>query len=182
MAEQNSCNSTVEELERYFEEQEEESAAARILQMQQDEAPPDNVNESLSTITTVTPNPLDIAFVNETSDSEQSKFILTNNKFYPMLIAYLGQTTRVVSSLVDGLIDTISTEQVPTMISIGTMPKTPIKMKSTGTMSTTPTATKSTGTMPKTPIATKSTGIVPKTPTATKSIGTMPKSPTTGST
>ncbi|CAF1382339.1 unnamed protein product [Adineta steineri] len=164
MAEQNSGNSTVEELERYFEEQEEESAAARILQMQQDEAPLDNVDESLSTITTATPNPLDIAFVNETSDSEQS------------------QTTRVVSLLVDGLIDTISTKREPTMISIGTMTKTPIKMKSTGTLPITPKATKSTSTMPKTPIATKSTGTMPKTPTATKSIGTMPKTPTTGST
>ncbi|CAF1336747.1 unnamed protein product [Adineta steineri] len=174
MAEENSGNSTVEELERYFEEQEEESAAARILQMQQDEAPLDNANESLSTITTATPNPLDVAFINETSDSEQS------------------QTTRVVSSLVEGLIDKISTEQehttidlpssILTVTSIGTMTKTPIKMKSTGTLPITPKATKSTGTMPKTPTATKSTGTVPKTPTATKSIGTMPKTQTTGST
>ncbi|CAF1382080.1 unnamed protein product [Adineta steineri] len=80
MSEQNSGNSTVEEIKRYFKE--EESAAAHILQMQQDEAPLDNANESLSTITTVTPNPLDIAFVNETSDSEQS------------------QTTRVVPKMI----------------------------------------------------------------------------------
>ncbi|CAF1481314.1 unnamed protein product [Adineta steineri] len=175
MTEQNSGNSTVEELERYFEEEESAAAAAaaHILQIQQEETPLDNINESLSTITTMTPNPLDIAFVNETSDSEQSQ----NGVFQQQ-----SQTTRVVSSLVDGLIDTISTKREPTMISIGTMAKTPIKMKSTGTLPITPKATKSTGTMPKTPIATKSTGTVPKTPTATKSIGTMPKTPTTGST
>ena len=94
----------------------------------------------------------------------------------------LGQTTKETSSSIQGLLSRIVQQEehpiidlrtpTKTMVSTGTMPRTPI-MKSVGTMPRTP-AMASTGTMPRTP-AMASTGTMPKTPfaAATSSVSTI---------
>ena len=89
------------------------------------------------------------------------------------LCSLIGQTTQDASSTVYRMLDTILEQQSETirsdsgnktMVSTGTMPRTPVKMVSFGTMPSTPTALTSTGTMPGTPLM-ASTGTMPKTPT-----------------
>ena len=75
-----------------------------------------------------------------------------------------GQTTKETSSIIHGLISTILAQEehpmlhlrtpIKTMVSTGTMPRTPV-MISRGTMPRTPTMV-STGTMPRTPSSTVS--------------------------
>ncbi|CAF1435315.1 unnamed protein product, partial [Rotaria sordida] len=165
-----------------------------------------NVNQSSTAPSTVptTPDPLNMAYINESDTINQKHY--QNEKFQ-----------EPSSTIIHDLISTITEEKreimigshsppKTTMISTGTMPKTPTIMISTGTMPKTPTKMISTGTMPKTPtmmISTgtipstltmmttteiilpttstimKSTGTMPKTPIKMKSTGTMPKTPTT---
>ena len=91
----------------------------------------------------------------------KSNFVEGKQCIWDILICSLGQTTREASLTIHGLIGTI-VEQEHETIDLRSPAKT---MVSTGTMPRTPTM-KSAGTMPKTPL-TKSTGTMPQTPTTT---------------
>ncbi|UJR06547.1 hypothetical protein I4U23_010830 [Adineta vaga] len=149
------------------------------------------VENNIPSSAETTPNPLDIAYLNESQVHEQDNLI--------QLSGTQSQTTREASVSLQHAIESMTKQNNEIILPIDSrkvsstdiMPKTPIKistitvsnnpptMISIGTMPMTPVGFKSIGTMPMTPVGFKSIGTMPMTPVGFKSIGTMSETPTT---